>query len=48
MSEEPKESADPIGASDASLQEVHADLLKHLKEPKQGYSPMPLFLLGFI
>ncbi len=36
------------GASDESLQEVHAKLLNRQDEPKGGYQPMPLFLLGLI
>jgi mono/diheme cytochrome c family protein len=36
------------GASDQNIQEVHAILLREKPEPAEGYSPMPLFLLGFI
>jgi mono/diheme cytochrome c family protein len=36
------------GASDESIQQVHSILLREKEEPKEGYSPMPLFLLGFI
>jgi mono/diheme cytochrome c family protein len=35
-------------ASDQNIQEVHAVLLREKPEPAEGYSPMPLFLLGFI
>lgn len=36
------------GASDESIQQVHSILLREKAEPKEGYSPTPLFLLGFI
>lgn len=39
---------DQSGASDESIQEVHAKLLSDKPEPKEGYKPMPLFLLGFV
>jgi mono/diheme cytochrome c family protein len=35
-------------ASDQNIQEVHAILLREKPEPAEGYSPMPLFLLGFV
>ena len=35
-------------ASDESIQKVHAILLREKPEPKEGYTPMPLLLLGFI
>ena len=35
-------------ASDQNIQKVHAILLREKPEPAEGYSPMPLFLLGFI
>ncbi|MDX2186835.1 MAG: cytochrome c [Opitutaceae bacterium] len=36
------------GASDESIQHVHAILLREKQEPAEGYSPMPLFILGFV
>lgn len=36
------------GASDESIQAVHANLAHNRVEPAEGYSPLPLFLLGFI
>jgi mono/diheme cytochrome c family protein len=36
------------GASDQNIQKVHAILLREKPEPAEGYSPMPLFLLGFV
>jgi mono/diheme cytochrome c family protein len=36
------------GASDESIQQVHSILLREKPEPAEGYTPMPLFLLGFI
>lgn len=36
------------GASDENIQDVHAILLREKQEPEEGYSPMPLFLLGFV
>ena len=36
------------GATDESIQRVHAILLREQDEPKEGFTPMPLFLLGFI
>jgi mono/diheme cytochrome c family protein len=35
-------------ASDQNIQKVHAILLREKPEPAEGYSPMPLFLLGFV
>ncbi|HEX2100380.1 MAG TPA: cytochrome c [Candidatus Synoicihabitans sp.] len=50
MSESPQ--SDPRlpqgAASDASIQDVHARLLHSRHEPKEGYSWMPLFMLGFV
>ncbi|HRE83007.1 MAG TPA: cytochrome c [Opitutaceae bacterium] len=34
--------------SDESIQQVHADLLTNKPEPKEGYSVLPLFLLGLL
>jgi mono/diheme cytochrome c family protein len=42
------ERAEQAGASDESIQKVHAILLREKSEPSEGFSPMPLFLLGFI
>jgi mono/diheme cytochrome c family protein len=40
--------AEQAGASDDSIQKVHSILLREKSEPSEGFSPMPLFLLGFI
>lgn len=51
MSQEPKETNPQIehaAASDESIQQVHSALLREKPEPKEGYTPMPLFLLGFV
>lgn len=52
MSAEPTKPNRPqmeqAGASDESLQRVHSILLREKPEPSEGFSPMPLFLLGFI
>ena len=36
------------GASDEQLQKVHAILLREKPEPTEGYSPLPLMLLGLM
>jgi mono/diheme cytochrome c family protein len=36
------------GASDQSIQNVHAILMREKEEPSEGHSPMPLFVLGFV
>lgn len=41
-------SADAFGASDESIQQVHAELVAKKPEPKEGFKTMPLFLLGFV
>lgn len=41
-------SADQSGASDESIQQVHAELVAKKPEPKEGFKTMPLFLLGFV
>ncbi len=41
-------SADQSGASDESIQQVHAKLVSEKPEPKEGFRTMPLFLLGFV
>lgn len=41
-------SAGPSGASDESIQQVHARLVSEKPEPKEGFKTMPLFLLGFV
>lgn len=38
----------PAGASDDSIQKVHAQLISEKPEPKEGFKTMPLFLLGFV
>lgn len=38
----------PSGASDESIQKVHARLVSEKPEPKEGFKTMPLFLLGFV
>jgi mono/diheme cytochrome c family protein len=45
---EKKSHLEQAGASDESIQRVHAILLREKEEPKEGFTPMPLFLLGFI
>ncbi len=35
-------------ASDHDIQAVHGQMLSNQAEPKQGYSMMPLFMLGFV
>lgn len=42
------ERAEQGGANDESIQQVHAILLREKSEPSEGFSPMPLFLLGII
>ncbi len=39
---------EPAGASDEQLQQVHAILLREKPEPTEGYSPLPLMLLGLM
>jgi mono/diheme cytochrome c family protein len=39
---------DQAGASDEQLQRVHAILLREKPEPTEGYSPLPLVLLGLM
>jgi mono/diheme cytochrome c family protein len=40
--------AEQAGINDESLQKVHAILIREKPEPSEGFTPMPLFLLGFI
>lgn len=40
--------AEQAGANDESIQKVHSILLREKPEPSEGFTPMPLFLLGFI
>ena len=40
--------AEQAAVNDESIQKVHAILLREKAEPSEGFSPMPLFLLGFI
>lgn len=43
------DSTRPLGdGSDESLQSIHAELLANKPEPKEGYSVLPLFLLGLL
>lgn len=42
------ERAEQAGANDQSIQKVHDILLREKPEPSEGFSPMPLFLLGFV
>jgi mono/diheme cytochrome c family protein len=42
------QTAEQAGANDQSIQKVHAILLREKSEPSEGFSPMPLFLLGLI
>ncbi len=48
MSAEPSRNLrlDQAGASDEQIQQVHAILLREKPEPTEGYSPLPLLLLG--
>ena len=39
---------DQAGASDEQLQQVHAILLREKPEPTEGYSPLPLVVLGLM
>ena len=51
MSRPPEKSnpqIEPAAASDESIQKVHAVLLREKAEPSEGYTPMPLLLLGFV
>lgn len=41
-------SAGETGASDDSIQRVHAELAAKKPEPKEGFQIMPLVLLGFV
>ena len=41
-------SSGPDGASDESIQNVHAELVNKKPEPEEGFKLMPLFLLGFV
>lgn len=47
-SPEKKSHVEQAGATDESIQRVHAILLREKEEPKEGFTPMPLVLLGFI
>jgi mono/diheme cytochrome c family protein len=44
----PNPRLDAAGASDEQLQEVHAILRREKPEPTEGYSPLPLMLLGLM
>ena len=50
MSADPSEHlpAEQAGTSDEELQKVHAILLREKPEPTEGYSPLPLMLLGLM
>ena len=51
MSDEPikpNPQIEQAAASDESIQKVHSILLREKPEPKEGYTPMPLFILGFV
>jgi len=50
MSEDPSSPMrlEQAGASDEQLQKVHAILLREKPEPTEGYSPLPLMLLGLM
>jgi mono/diheme cytochrome c family protein len=39
---------EPAGESDEQLQKVHSILLREKPEPTEGYSPLPLMLLGLM
>lgn len=42
------QTVEQAGTNDESIQKVHAILLREKAEPSEGFSPMPLFLLGII
>ncbi len=44
----PNPRLEQAGASDEHLQRVHAILLREKPEPSEGYSPLPLLLLGLM
>lgn len=50
MSQEPTSHSrlEQASASDESIQRVHAELLHAKREPKEGYTWMPLFVLAFV
>ncbi|MCC5025817.1 MAG: cytochrome c [Candidatus Synoicihabitans palmerolidicus] len=52
MSDDNYKKSDPkieqAAASDEQIQEVHSVLLREKSEPSEGYSPIPLLLLGFV
>jgi mono/diheme cytochrome c family protein len=50
MSADPFDQAprEPAGASDEQLQKVHAILLREKPEPTEGFSPLPLMILGLM
>lgn len=52
MSQDNFKKSDPkieqAAATDEQIQDVHSVLLREKSEPTEGYTPMPLFLLGFI
>lgn len=43
-----KPGLEQAGASDESIQKVHSILLREKPEPAEGFTPMPLVLLGFV
>jgi mono/diheme cytochrome c family protein len=43
-----KPQIEQAAASDQQIQQVHSALLREKPEPQEGYTPMPLFLLGFV
>ena len=45
---QPNPRLEQAGASDEQLQRVHAILLREKPEPTEGYSPLPLALLGLM
>ena len=40
--------AEQAGASDDSIQEVHSILLREKEEPSEGFTPLPLLVLGLV
>ncbi|WP_221030846.1 c-type cytochrome [Actomonas aquatica] len=52
MSQDNFKKSDPkieqAAASDEQIQNLHSVLLREKSEPSEGYTPMPLFLLGFV
>lgn len=48
MNQAPLDNGQRPEPSDDSIQQVHSDLLNKKAEPSEGFSPMPLLILGFV